>query len=264
MVMKIWYQSGAVLTSKRQSAYNEMLKSHLQKVARPGTEISVHGVERGTQFNQISRYEEVLHNYQIVENLVQAQRQGYDAFCVGCAYEPAFYALRELAEIPYCALAESNMYLACLLAPNFALLSHNEQMTLRVTELVHRYRLDDRYILVDSLHMTPEELPKAFDDIEFFMRPAREMAKEAAKKGVTMFVVAEGIINMILAKHKITHIEGIPVIEGGGALVKLTEMLVDLNKIGIKASRMGLYKALPDGALKILRNVHGPAMSIKP
>ncbi|MFH1169300.1 MAG: aspartate/glutamate racemase family protein [Chloroflexota bacterium] len=258
--MKIWYQSGAALgKNERYHEYFEMLKTHLQNVARPGTEVSVRGVERSSPIHQLSRYEEVLHNYQVAENFLQAQKEGYDGFCVGCALDPAFYSIREIAEIPYCTLSEANMFLACLLAPNFALFCHNKQLLLRVSELVHRYRLDDRFIAIDSLGMKPAELNKAFDDPEFFLKPAREVARDAAGKGVTMFVVAEGIINMILVKHNITQIEGIPVIEGSGALVKITEMMVDLKKMGIGASRQGLYAALPEGGFETLRQIYKPS-----
>ena len=256
--MRIWYQSGAALgRNKKYNAYYEMLKSHLQKVARPDTEVSVHGVERSSPYNQVSRYEEVLHNYQVAENFLQAQREGYDAFCVGCALDPAYYAIREVAEIPYCTLIEASILLACLLSPNFSLLCHRKGLLLRVTELVRRYRLQDRLIPCDSFGISGEDLPKGFDDPELVLKPAREVAKDAAKKGVCMFVVAEGVINMILAKHNVTHLEGIPVLEGGGALIKVTEMLVDLKKIGIEASRLGLYTPLPKEDLSNLRKLYG-------
>lgn len=256
--MKIWYQSGAALgKNPRYNAYYEMLKTHIQKAARPGTEVSVHGVERSSPYHQVCRYEELLHNYQIAENYLQAQREGYDGFCVGCALDPAYYAIREVQEIPYCTLTEANVLLACMLAPNFSLLCHNKQLLLRVTELVKRYKLENRFIPCDSLGMTPAELPKGFDDPEYFLRPAREMARDAAQKGVGVFVVAEGVINMILAKHKITHIEGIPVIEGGSALVKITEMLVDLKQMGIEASRLGLFNHMPQEDFAAMRQVFG-------
>jgi len=254
--MKIWYQSAAVMGNNPE--YYEMLKSHLQKVARPGTEVSVHGVERSSPLHVTSRYEELLHNYQAVENLLQAQREGYDGFCVGCALDVGFYAMKEVAEIPYCTLSETSMLLACLLSPNFSILCHHKPLLLRVIEYVKRYGLQDRFIACDSFSgVSHPELCRGFEDPEFVLKPAREVAKDAVKKGVCMFIAADGIINMIFAKHNVTHLEGIPVLEGGGALVKMTEMLVDLKKMGTEQSRLGLYTPLPKEDLDYIRKLYG-------
>ncbi len=257
--MKIWYQSGAALDKDpTKHPYRDMLKSHLQKMARPGTEVVVHGVERATPKHQTSRYEELLHNYQIVENLLKAQREGYDAFCVGCALDPAFYAIREVAEIPYSTLTEASTLLACMLSPNFALLCHHRPLLLRVVENVKRYGLMDRFIECNAFPVPPADLHRGFDDAELILKPARVVAKEAKKKGVCMFVVAEGILNMIFAKHNIHEIEGIPILEGSSAVVKVAEMLVDMKKMGIAdASRSGLYTPLPKPDLAYLRKLFG-------
>lgn len=261
--MKIWYQSGASFGANPEySDYEATLKSHLNGIARPGTEVSVHGVKISSPYIETSRYEQLLHDHQVVENLIQAQREGYDAFCVGCTLDSASYAIREVAEIPYCTLSEANMILACLLSPNFSLLSHNKRLTLRVTELVHRYRLDGRFIPSDHFEVSGGDLIKGFAEPDLVLNPAREIAREAAQKGVCMFVVAHGIINMILAKHQVTHLEGIPVLEGSSALVKIAEMMVDLKKMGIEASRLGLYEPLPEGGLETLRKIYGPTLGL--
>ena len=53
-----------------------------------------------------------------------------------------------------------------------------------------------------------------------------------------MLIPSTGIINMILGKHGITEIGGVPVLEGNGALVKVAELMVDLARIGIKRSKL--------------------------
>ena len=256
--MKIWYQSGVSFSGRSElSEYAANLKSYLNKAARPGTEVSVHGVEVASP--NIDRYmtEELLHSRQILQNLIQAQREGYDAFCVGNAYDPAFYALREVADIPVCTLTETSILLACLLAPNFSILCHDAPLLRRIIVLVKRYGFQDRFIECDSFHLRIKEMLKAFDDPEVFLRPARKMAKEAKEKGVCMFVNGEGLFNPIVAKHNIREIEGIPVLEGGGALIKVAEMLVDLKNMGMERSRLGLYSAVPKEDLASILKLYG-------
>ncbi len=256
--MRIWYQSGGGLSEDtRYKNYWDALKGYLNEVARPGTEVSVHAVERCSPNNQASRYEELLHDYQVVENLLKAQAEGYDAFCVGCIFDPGFYAIREVADIPFCSLGEASMLLACLLSPNFSLLCHNKLLLLRVIEMVKRYGLQDRFIECNILHIERARLYQALDDPKIMLEPAREVAREAARKGVCMLVNADGLLNMILARHNVHQIEGVPVLHGGGALIKMAEMLVDLKSMGIRASQLGLYTPLPKEDLAAMRKLYG-------
>ena len=256
--MKIWYQSAGSLGKRQEYAeYEATLKTYLNSVAREGTRVDVHGVDICSRKIQSSRYEELLHHHQIVENLLQAQQEGYDAFAVGCALDPAFYALREVADMPVASLAEATMLLACMLAPNFSLLCQDKALLRRVVEYVKRYGLSDRYVHCEAFEVSRADLFRAFDDPEIILKPARGVAREAAEKGVTMFVFAENIFNMILAKYKVNQIEDIPVLEGGGALVKIAEMLVDLRQMGINRSQLGLYSPLAKEDLKAMRQLYG-------
>lgn len=258
--MKIWVQSGTTIgKDERYDAYLDMLKFHLNKAARPGTEISINGVDVCSPLIAVSRYHELLHDYQIVEKLLQAQQEGYDAFCVTCYLEPAYYALREVANIPVCNIAEASMVLACLLSPNFSLLSYNEILTKRIIGSLKRYGLQRRFIETPTLEIgqTEDAFHRAFEDPEIILGPARKVAKEAIKKGVCMFVNTDGRLNMIMAEHNIREIQGIPVLEGGSALIKMTEMLVDLKAIGIDRSQLGLYTPISDNDLMSLRSLYG-------
>lgn len=256
--MKIWYQSGTRHgTTDRNRQYVVTMKEYLNSVARPGTEVTVHGVEICSPYLDSFQTEELLHSHQIFAKLIQAQREGYDAFCVGNAYDPAFYALRETADIVVCSLAEASMVLACMLAPNFSIMCHDAPLLRRVTALVKRYGFQDRFIPTSDCHLPIAEAFKAFEDPEVFLKPAREVAREGKKKGVTMFINGEGVLNMILAKYGVHEIEGIPILEGGGALIALAEMLVDLKQMGIARSPLGLYTPVPKEHLATLLNLYG-------
>ena len=255
--MKIWYQAVAMLGKDPIFSEHEAnLKNHLNKVARPGTEVSVHGVETSSPNIDIYTTEAVLHNHQVVENLLRAQQEGYDAFCVGCMLDPAFYAIREVADIPVCSLAEASMLMACLLAPNFSLLCHNKAVLRRVIELVKRYGLQDRFIECDCFQISLTEVQKGFQDPEIILGPARDVAREAARKGVCMLVNCCGCLNSVIAKHNVREIEGIPILDGSSAIIKMAEMLVDLKHLGIDRSRLGLYTPIPKEDLRSLLDLY--------
>ena len=152
--MKIWYQSGTNIDKNPATkAYAATMKNYLNSIARPGTEVSVHGVEKCSSYLDSFQTEEVLNSHQILGNFIRAQREGYDAFCVGNAFDPAFYGIREIAEIPVCSLAEASMVLACLLAPNFSIMCHDAPLLRRVTALVKRYGFQERFIACNDCHL---------------------------------------------------------------------------------------------------------------
>ncbi len=256
--MRIWFQSTLPIDKDPMfREYKSTLQKHLNTVARKGTEIVVHGTDVASPFLELYVYEELLHDRQIVDRAIQAEREGYDAFCVGCMNDPAFYALREATRIPVCSIAETSMFLACLLAPNFSLLASTKEQLRRQTELVKRYGLQSRFIECEPMKISLEEIQKGFANPEVVTASAKGVAREAAQKRVCMFVTSCGCTNMILAKHNIHEIEGIPVLEGGGALVKTAELLVDLSKMGIHRSRLGHYTPIPEQDLIAMRKIYG-------
>jgi len=256
--MKIWYQSGASLgRDPSWTEYETTLKTYLNKIARPGTQVDVHGVELFSHTDDKFRYEEYFHDRQIVENAIRAEREGYDAFCVGCARDPAAVALREVVEIPVCNLLETSMHMACLLSPNFSLLAHGKALLRRQVELVKRYGLSDRFIECSSFEVTLDDLQGGFRDPRVVVDPAKAVAREAASKGVCMFVNACGCLNAIMGKFCLREIGDIPVLDGAALAIKVTEMLVDLRGIGVNRSKLGSFTPVPKHVLKSVLELYG-------
>src|SRR3990172_10181998 len=83
-VMRLWHQSFAQLD--KMPAYNSALKEHLKKVSAPGTEIVMHGMAPGTHTTMQPgkdigySYIQHLHSLQFLESVMQAEKEGYDAY----------------------------------------------------------------------------------------------------------------------------------------------------------------------------------------
>jgi len=112
--MRIWHQSFTDLDMV--PLYSRTLEGHAAQVSDPGATVVVHGLRRGTygkDFVPIDairhRYLEMLNETQIVEAALAAERAGYDAFALGCFYDPGMRAARSLVEIPVVGLSETCM-----------------------------------------------------------------------------------------------------------------------------------------------------------
>ncbi|CAG4885151.1 Hydantoin racemase [Georgfuchsia toluolica] len=256
--MKIWYQSGASLgIDPAWDEYEQTLKTYLNQVARPGTQVDVHGVELFSHSDDKYRFEEFFHDGQIVQNAIRAEREGYDAFCVGCARDPAGISLREVVDIPVSNLLETSMHMACLLSPNFSLLAHGQPLLRRQIELVKRYGLSERFIECNSFEVTLDELQGGFSDPKVIMDPAMGVAEEAKRKGVCMFVNACGCLNAVMGKYCLRELGGIPVLDGAALSIKMVEMLVDLKAIGVGRSKLGAFTPVPKDILASVMKLYG-------
>ena len=73
----------------------------------------------------------------LIESVLRAEPEGYDAVGVINTFDHRYYELRELLRIPVVFITESTLYLACQLAPTFAVIGHNWQIKLQAKELAN-------------------------------------------------------------------------------------------------------------------------------
>lgn len=255
--MRIWLQSAAALGRDSMWAdYEKVLKKHVQAVARPDTTVDLHGVKVMTTGIDRSHYFESLNTAQIINNALKAEKKGYDAFALACMLDPGFFELREVVNIPIAFSLESACYVSCLLAPKFALLAYSDIMLQRLTEYVKHYGLGERLVPSGCFSTTLEALQDGFKDPEPLLKGAREVAKKAAEQGADMLISTCGCLNMIFINHGIREIEGVPVIDSVGTVVKTAEFLVDLKNIGVDRVNRGLYTRVTKEELSAVRKLY--------
>jgi allantoin racemase len=237
--MKIWWQSSMDLyINPAWNHYTENLKNLLEEMARSDTEIAVHGTEAFSPLIEKSRYVELLSQPQIVKAVIRAQDEGYDAFCLGCATDAGYREAKEVVDIIICSLSEVSMHIASMLGHKFALLHYSNLLLEPMADLAQRYGLKDNFVPGRSFNIKLTDLQQGFDNPQIILNAATEVAKEAAQNGAGMLITGCGVLNMILRKHGITEIGGVPVLEGNGALLKTAELMMDLKQLGMKRSKL--------------------------
>ncbi len=109
--MRIWHQSFSDLD--RAPVYRASLLEHAARAVDPGTSVTLHGLRPGTYGPDLApidairfRYIEALNEQQICEAALAAERAGYDAFALGCFYDPGLRQARSLVDIPVVGLSE--------------------------------------------------------------------------------------------------------------------------------------------------------------
>ncbi len=118
------------------SRFNQMALEECQRVAAPGTELSIVNLEEGPESIE-SEYEEALAVPGFLKRAREAQAQGCDAVISDCFGDPGVRPAREALAIPVIGPAETSMLLASALAQRFSVITVLPSVVPMIEGLAH-------------------------------------------------------------------------------------------------------------------------------
>jgi Asp/Glu/hydantoin racemase len=260
--LRLWLQSAATLeTEPRYAAYRADLVAHVRALARPGTEVEVHGT--AVMVPEIDYvYVEYLHTRQFLENGLAAQAAGCSAFVLNCWDDPGLTELRSLLDIPVVSIGESSMLVATMLGERFGLVTRNERVGARVWRNVESYGLASRGIRPVHCPVSLPDLGEAFARPEPIIERFVAAGRHAIELGAEVLLPACGVLNLLLRVNKVTAVDDAPIVDGTAAAVKTAEAMADLWAAGFRVSRRTRYARPPAAALAHVRAVYGQEAAI--
>lgn len=255
MATRLWYQSGAALGTL--GAYASALAVHVRRVASPDTEVVFHGIPAeayaGHAPAQVLKYAYARHLIlgRIIENCIQAEREGYDGVALASYNDPFVREARSVVDIPVVSAAESSLLTACSLAKRFALITLTPENVVRLREIVERHGLTARISGIYSLEpaTNEHELSLAFAEPTKLVADFTRGVERAAAEGAELVIAAEGVLNEVLFTHGVTRISDIPILDCIGNVLLHAEMMVNLKRrTGLSIGRRWEH-AKPDAAM---------------
>ena len=192
---------------------------------------------------------------------VEAEREGFDAFVIGCCYDPALTQCRELVNIPVIGPLEASVLLSRLFGHSFAVVTDHRKAVPELRDRVRLYGLEGNCRAVDAIDwfvtdMVLDPLTVAKDTYVKVQDVMRTTGAETVVIGCTI----------VSACYELAALEGdaelaaLSVVNPNVMAVKLAEMFADLRR----------HRAVPDqpgGLLPAARTPrqrrggrdHGPA-----
>ena len=250
MTIRIWHQSFTVLSDL--GAYDAALKEHFKRVSRPETEIVMHGMREGTYRTNYPGNDirhvgiQYLHGIQFVEAGLEARRDGFDAYAISSLPDPALREIRSLLTIPVVGYGESAMLTACLLGMRFSVLVFISELAELLEENVRRYGLRERLAGVADVGFRFADVLAGFSDPAPLIERFRTAARAQIAQGAHVIIPGEAPLCVLLAKHGVSSVDGVPVLDSLSCWVKHAEMLVDLKRqSNITACRKGYFHEPP-------------------
>lgn len=250
MTIRIWHQSFTVLQDL--GAYDEALRSHFRRVARPDTEIVMHGMRAGTYRSNYPGSDirhvglQYLHSMQFLQAGLDAEREGFDAYAISTLPDPALREIRSMLRIPVVGYGESAMLTSCLLGARFAVMVFISELTDQIADNARKYGLTDRLAGVTDVGF------RFTDVLEGFSRPGplidrfREAARQRIAGGAEVIIPGEAPLCVLLASQGVSSVDGVPVLDSLSCWIKQAEMLVDLKRqSGVERCQRGYFNEPP-------------------
>ena len=256
--MKIWWQSSTAI--HRLDDYMNTLTKNLNDLKRSDVEVHVNGVDDGSMdlhYNAVV----AINSYGVggvLNKMMQAQDQGYDAIAIGCFLDPAMQEARELLSIPVFGLGETSMLMACSYGHKFSGIAFHKKQSQYYDRKAFEYGLSSRHIPFGDLGIDFNEVQKAFTDpgqmTENFLKESRRLAAAGAE----VILAACATVNAIIRRENIKEVDGALIMDCNAVLLKTTEAMAELSKtIGLSSSRSLLYQSPNKASVDQWKQIYG-------
>jgi Asp/Glu/hydantoin racemase len=228
--MKIWYQSDAPLGfDPLWENYKISLEKNIDKIKLPDTLVEIYGNEPiGLKAANLEK--EKLRIDQVINNAIEAQKNNYDVFVVGCTADPGRSKIRKLLNIPTIFIGENSMNFACALGKNISIVARAEEVCTKFKKNIRDYGLNNMIFKISHLSFTLEQLATSFEDPKPVIEKFLTEANKLVRKGAEVIIPGCGILNMLLSKCRIKRVNGVLVLDTAAILIKTAELLGSLAK----------------------------------
>lgn len=267
MATRIWHQSFTVLENL--PAYAAALDAHFKSVARPDTEIVLHGMHRDTYLTNYPgtdiryTYLQTLHANQFVWNGIRAEEGGFDVYAIMSLCDPMMEEARSVLDIPVVGYGESAMLAATMLGRKFGVLLFIPELAEQFSRKVQLAGLSPRFAGASHAGFTFNDVLEGFANPGPLIQRFTEAARQMIRTGADVIIPGEAPMCVLLARNGIDRIDGVPVLDGLATAVKMAESMAELRRTsGIAHSRLGHYNEKPErGRVKELLKFYFGSLS---
>ena len=182
---------------------------------------------------------------------MRAEAEGYDVFLTQCL-DLGFNELRELVNIPVVFMTQATLAFYSQLAPNFAFLVNNERLHYFFQEIAERYKVTERMVPGGYVTFAFTDYANLWNNPQPFVEEFMKVAKELGGRGAASFYPAGLYLSQWLIDQGIRDVEGALVMDPLAIGIKTAELMVDVERAGIKRYKQGPWAVPPDEVRNLL------------
>ncbi len=246
MPMRIYWPIGLTRDMPGRTQAGALLEEHLgvyaRRVVSADTTVTIGWMKKTTSLLS-SNYLGMLNDVYVINDILAAQRDGFDAATVGGHWDPGLFAAREAASIPVTGPGESAMMIAQTLGRRFAMLTVHEGYVPVIERNILNYGFQPRAITRNPIRkfgMTYENLVACLKgESDEFLEALTKTSRECIADGADVIIAGGQLFGPIFMKYNYTEVPntGVPVVEVSACALKMAETLVGLRRqIGLRKS----------------------------
>lgn len=211
--------------------WNAAWKETLEKYASPEFVLDFKNVEYGgTESIEGLYYIAVTVPY-IVDEIIQAEKEGYDAVTSLCFGNPGVSESRELVKIPVVGAGEAALYVAMMCGDRLGIIGmggtyrtrqHGAMLRL-IRNMIIPWGISDRVVYHGTTGFPVEDCTAIEKILEALERESQKAMEEGAE------VIVLGCTGMTGLAVKLQKKLDIPVVDPGVSALKFAELLVTMN-----------------------------------
>jgi allantoin racemase len=237
-------------------AYDSMIAEALARSARDDVEVVVQHLE-GRPENIDYYAAKHLVEVGIMKAALRAERDGFDAFVIGCCYDPGLTQARELLNIPVVGPLEASVGVSRAFGHSFAVVTDHHKA---VPELEDRLRVYGMWSKCKAIEPAGWFVSDMVGNVDAVAADAYETSVRVLKSsGAETIIIGCTIVSACYEQVATQNMRyrKLSVINPNVVALKQAEMLADMNRQGqYRVSRAAYYQPLethdPNAAAEVL------------
>lgn len=229
---------------------------HCRRVARPDTEIVFENISSTYPLNYVT-YVYYRHHCAaaVVERVLRAQDQGFDAVFICCCYDPGLGEAREVADIIVTGAFESGAHYVNRIAQRYSVIATEPKTVHCYRELTQLYGTDSKLASVRHINLSARESYADRTDPSILVQRTLDVARQCIEDdGAEAILMGCTLQSCPLTIAGRSDLQGVPIIDPVLVGFKSTEFLVEAKKAGLPViSRFGTWQKPPPEEVAQLR-----------
>lgn len=254
--MRIFWQS--FLDPTTNSSYISHLSNYLNSISLPSVTVIVQGMTPPDR--EFGRLSELRCSIVAIDNGIEAENSGYDAFVMGHFQDPGLYELRSTLRIPVVGTGESTLLAASQLGRRLGLITLDEVFCNMHLEQAERYGIGSRIVGCLGMGSDPADFTAAFQGDEGarnrMVSDFEKIAKRLVDAGADVIVPAGVLPGLLLGGERGYRIGEIPVVNCAAIALKSAEMWFQIHQTtGLEPNRAASFSLASEEARKDFQNL---------
>ena len=244
--MKILWQdifTNQIPFTKKSDLLWNLLSQQAEQLKTEGNEIDFSWLKRSADLNWYP-YLEMINNLEIIDQVIKAERNGYDAVILGCYCDPGLREARGVVDIPVIGLSESSMSVAQMIGGRFAVVTVWHSYVPIMEKNLRLYGMEKRAIANRPIRHFDMDWSTFTDAIQgnsdALVNDFEKIALSCIEDGADVIIAGCGYLGPLLSQLNYREVKGtkVPVIDCVAAGIQTAESMAQLHrKTGLTCSR---------------------------